>query len=220
MKSLILIIAVTFVSVSTGCGFKEVITPVSGKSASDSYQPTTKGSTWKYSVQLVGVDPVEQTITMTGGSTLINGKTYYEATSVSKTLGSSTGYFYSDGSVYSTRASSIAAGVTLDMQYLDLSKSVGAYWTSKVNDSGYVNGIPGQFRGTIAEKGITKTIGGKSFTDVIHTTIDLQYDYGSGFETFMTYEYYLAKGVGLIELDTTAFGFDSTKETILTYDVK
>lgn len=206
----------------SSCGLKEAIGPVSGTSSSDSYQPTTSGSTWKYDNQIIGIGDEDVTIKITGATAIFNNKTYYAATSTTKSTGTSTGYFYTDGTIYNTRTMVAQIGSSVELQYLDISKSTGGTWTNKVNDSGYINGISGRFLGTMAEKGISKTIGGKTFTNVIHTTIELQYDYGlgAGFETVITYQYYLAKGVGLIEIDSNVYGIDAGKETIVSYDVK
>jgi hypothetical protein len=108
------------------------------------------------------------------------------------------------------------------MQVLNDTTALNHTWTTHISDSGYINGVPECIIGTVVEKGVTKTIGGKIFTDVINTTVELQYDIGlgGGFETFTTYHFYVAKGVGLIEIDTGAFGSGIGKERIVDYSMK
>lgn len=218
---------ILLLTVTTGCGIKEVIPPpssntnVSGVSSSNSYQPVSEGSTWVYNNSVIGGTTVQSTIKMTGGTTKFAGKTYYNASSISTGQAASNGYFYNDSNVYIVRSSSSAApGLVVNMEYLDTRLPVGGTWTTPATDGGIINGVPAQMVGTIMETGINKTIGNKTFNNVIHTQIDLQYDYGSGFQSFMLYDYYVAKGVGMIEQDSKSFGIDVNKQTIVSYTVK
>lgn len=207
-----------------GCTLKDVITPtVSGTSSSDSYQPITSGSTWTYTYQIIGGTTETMSLKMTGGTSTFNGRKYYNYAATSTIPGGSdTGYYYQGGNMYRARGTSQQAGATIDMLYLDNTKPVGGTWIDKINDTGTVNGISGRFVGTIVDKGITRTVGGKTFNDVIHINLDLQYDYGlgNGFDSTGFYDYYVAKGVGLIELDFSVFGIEVTKETITSYNIK
>jgi hypothetical protein len=45
-------------------------------------------------------------------------------------------------------------------------------------------------------------VGTKTYTDVIHTKLKLQFDTGSGFDTYQDMDYYIAKGVGIIYINT------------------
>ena len=221
MKKLFPII-LTLAIIICGCGLKDVVGPISGTSSSDSYQPVSTGSTWTYNNQVLGIADYTSTIKMTGATTTINGNKYYAYNMTSAQLGAATGYYAQGGNMYRSRGTSLQAGVTVDMLYLDNNKAVGTTWTDKINDSGTVNGVPGRFVGKILEKNISKTIGGHTFNNVIHVTLDLQYDYaqGGGFETVMTYDYYVAKGVGLIEMDASLLGNVFSRENIVTYDIK
>src|SRR5437763_1497490 len=73
---------------------------------------------------------------------------------------------------------------------------------------------------TIMEKGISRSINGRTFNDVIHTKVEVQYDYGTGFQTFVTYDFYLAKGVGLIESDSNTLDSFFETETLFEYTIK
>ena len=100
------------------------------------------------------------------------------------------------------------------------SKAVGDTWTTTPTDNGTISGFPARTVNTIKEKGITKVVNGKTFTDVIHTQVDLQYNLGSGFTSTALYDFYLAKGVGMIETDTSVSGNIYEKETITDYSIK
>jgi len=224
MKKLLLIAFSVFMTLFTGCRRTDLIGPnvTSTAPLSNSYQPTTPGSIWKYASTVTGKADEQITVKATGALSFINYQPYYALSSSSSVNGISTSYYFTNGPMYSFRTTTIVADALVELQYLNSSLLVGDSWTTKINDTGFVNSIPGQFEGTIIEKNITKTIGSNSFTNVIHTTINMQYNYGQGdgFTTVATYDYYLAKGIGLIEVDQTVSGVVVGKETITSYDVK
>lgn len=181
------------------------------------------GSYVKYRT-VTGTQVDTSTNTMTGNTTIINNKLYGVITTNSVTYGSSTGYFSNINHVYTERATSIYAGVTLELEYLIDNVGVGTTWIAPVTDNGTINGLPARLLGAITEKNITKTVSGTTFKSVIHTTLQLQYDYGSGFETSATYDYYIAKGVGIIEGDAViTFGgivVTNSTATIIGFSIK
>jgi hypothetical protein len=183
---------------------------------SDSYLPVSSGTTWTYNVSGVTGTTV---IKMTGSTTVINGKTYFNATSTSS-QGSSPGYIYASNHLYATRGSNAAAGITAELQLFNDTAKVGYSWISSPSDNGSFNGYPVRTINTIKEINITKTVGSKTFTNVMHTFIDLQYDYGTGFQSFITYDYYLAKGVGIIEDDAYSFGASAGSQTLVDFTIK
>ncbi len=189
------------------------------KPGSDSYFPVSSGSTWSYKDVIGGVNNT-LTITMTGGTSVFNNKTYYTASGVSSVHGTNTGYYYAADNTYAIRASSASAGVTIELQMGNDAKAVGDTWTTTPTDNGTISGFPARTVNTIKEKGITKVVNGKTFTDVIHTQVDLQYNLGSGFTSTALYDFYLAKGVGMIETDTSVSGNVYEKETITDYNIK
>ncbi|OOQ58569.1 hypothetical protein [Mucilaginibacter pedocola] len=201
----------------------DIATDGTGSSAqSESYYPTTTGSYWVYNNVLAGSAPDTVTIKITGQTQTINGKLYHASTSTSKKYGSQPGLIYYNNHIASLRSNTMVSGVTVDMQILNDTTALGHTWKAHISDSGFINGIPEQIIGTVIEKGVTKTIGGKTFTDVINTQVELQYDtgLGDGFETFTTYHFFMAKGVGLIEIDSEAFGSEIGKERIISYSIK
>lgn len=242
MKKNLSLILLLFTALLSSCTLKEVINPdgsintsagingnantnsgaVTGYTGSvpNTYQPVTKGSVWTYKYDILGDQSLSFNITMTGVTNVFNGKTYYAAKSNNPQSDGSLGYFYPSDHVYSTRGSTISAGVIVDMLYLDDRMTLTDSVITTVNDAGVVNGAAGRFITKTIEKGVSKTVNGKTYNDVIHTRVDLQYDYGFGFQSFGIYDYYLAKGIGLIQLDFSSLGISISSETLTGYNIK
>ncbi|MDO3628507.1 hypothetical protein [Mucilaginibacter sp. BT774] len=216
MRKIFAIMIIGGAILAAGCSKKNNPGP---SASADSYLPVSSGSTWTYN-DVVGGNSSQLTITMTGATSIIGGKTYYAGTSVSPAKGTSTGYFYASNHFYSFRATSAAAGITIELQMGNDEQNVGYSWTTSPTDNGTVAGVPAKTVNTIKEKGITKVVNGKTFNNVIHTQIDLQYDLGTGFQSVAVYDIYLAKGVGMIENDTSVSGSPYEVETITGYTVK
>lgn len=216
MKRIILCCFV-IASLATGCG-KEISVETNGSgtgngngsgtggggttSGQDTYQPFTKNSYWKY--KLTGSFPGETTITCTGQSRTVNGLPSIVFTSTSTiTPGTAEGFFAIKDHNYYTIQKGVSpnTGASFDINFLYLNDtaSVGYNWNYK---AGQGNGFTAYLDGTIIEKGITMTVEGKTYTGVIHTEIELQYDIPMvGILTFATYDYYVAKNIGIIKLD-------------------
>ncbi|WP_345949487.1 hypothetical protein ABDD95_21825 [Mucilaginibacter sp. PAMB04274] len=182
------------------------------------YQPLTKGSFWKYdNILATSVDV--NTVTITGNTSKINRKTYYEAINDSQANGTTIGFYNNDGGVYRFRTTNAVVGITAELTFLDENKAVNETWTAPITDNGLVNNIPGRLVGKVVEKGISHTVNGKTFKDVIHTAADLQYDTG-GYSTVLTYNLYYAKGIGLIEQVSTIAGVTIVNTKLVEYSIK
>jgi hypothetical protein len=218
-KPLLIIFATTLFLQACKLDTPDFVTTGSG--SSDSYQPLTTGTYWKYINVLSGMDPDSVTSRVTGQTTTINGRIYHDITSTSKTYSVQHGYYYSGNHIVTLRANTLIQGITIELQIVNDTTAAGHTWTTRITDNGLLNDVPARLFGTVIEKGVTKIIGGKTFTDVIHTQAELQYNiYGNGFETFTTYHFYVAKGVGLIQTDTYAAGMEIGKQSIVDYSIK
>ncbi|MFD2144900.1 hypothetical protein [Mucilaginibacter antarcticus] len=208
-------IAVTFVA---GCKNDEPDFSV-GEKVYNTYQPTSKGSFWKYNKTALGGTAETETQTMIGKDILINKKTYSTIYTQSGTTENSSSYFSHQDDSYIKRVA-FSGGIDVEYLYLKDNYVVGRTWTASVTEGGFVNGLPARIVGALVEKGITKSVSGKKFTDVMHTRLNFQYDEGDGFKTVEVIDYYVAKGVGIIETDYS----DGTKVTatslIIDYDIK
>jgi hypothetical protein len=210
--SLLLSIAIVFSIL--GCKKDKMEAP-----SLNDYLPLTNGSVWKYSYGSDGGHTDTLAITMTGGTTRINGKTYYDVTSTYK-QGFSQGYFYAGNHFYAMRTVALGSDAGMEVQLLNDTASVGYRWITRPTDDGTVGGMPVQAVNTIVEKGISRTENGRTFSEVIHTRVELQYDYGSGYQTNITYDFYLAKGVGLIESHANTLEFFFETENLFDYTIK
>jgi len=198
---------------TTGGGGTVVFPPA----GDGSYQPTTSGSYWIYKSITAGVTDTTKSV-IDGNTATFDGVKYYEGIAYYQNQSViDTSYLSKENHVYINYA--IAAGQVIKLYYLNDNIAVGQGWTSPINDSGELNGIPGQFVGSIIEKGISKTVEGKTYKNVIHSRVMLQYDYGSGFETAITYDNYCAQNIGIIEVDTQGLGITGV-ETLLSYSIK
>jgi hypothetical protein len=216
MKKLIPIAIVTLALLLNGCGLKEVIGPnVDVTTNSDSYQPVTKNSTWKYNIQVAGTTVVDQaTITMTGETRTTNSVVFFKAVENTST-DSSVGYFAHNGASYLSHSDDDG----YDVPYLDDVKAVGDTFKLSIVDPNAGAGVQAQYVLTILEKGATKTINGKIFKNIIHTRSELQYNSGSGYQTVDMSEYYVAKGIGLVEIDGYLGNVVIVKQTITSYTI-
>jgi hypothetical protein len=198
-------------------GGSPVSTPV--VPSGNTYQPVTTGSTWKY-VATFGTTVNETSNTITGKTvSLLNGKSYYEANGTSSLYGSGIGYYYVSSGTYAQRSNTLINDITVEMTYLDDSKAIGETWTSLITDDGLVNGVPGRIVGKVLERNINYTVKGKEYTNVVHTQLDLQYNIG-GFTTYSKYDFFIAKNIGVIEINTSASGKQVATSQLVRYSIK
>lgn len=163
----------------------------------NTYQPTTKGSYWKYN-QVSPTLAATETVTMTGATNVFNSRLYYEYESVFATSNSSaraTGYFYEkDGVVMSATLHGP------ESIFLKANAVVGETWVYMGPASDQANGInisePYSVVAEVVAKEINYSVAGKTFKDVIHLKFKKRADSGT---TTPMYDCYVAKGVGLIE---------------------
>lgn len=190
-----------------------------GGTAADTYQPITKGSFWKYKDSaLTGQTTL---MTATGNTKTIGGKNYHVITSETTGQPATEGYFYVAKPLYGIR-SDVNNGIATTIEFIHLNDtaSVGYTWTDNMPP---VNGLAARFIGTVAERNISKTVAGKNYTNVIHTQLNLEYELPIlGWTNFAVYDYYTAKGVGIIRIETTlTFGASlRTVSDLIDYSIK
>jgi len=187
--------------------------------SANSYMPVTAGSTWTYYFNEQGnIDTL--TVKMTGATSTQNGRIYYNATTQSKKGGASTLYFTQYNHLFVTRNLNPYVNATLELQLYNDTASVNTPWTYLVSDNGKINDVPARAISTIGPINETKSFAGKTYNNVIHVTIEIQYDLGNGYRTQFLYDYYLAKGIGILGYNLRAFNDFVEVEGILSYDVK
>ena len=217
-KYLLFISAAAFISL-TGCKKNYDYLPITGIGASDSYAPVTKGTIWLYLDSYSGITDT-LSVKMTGWSQLINKKAYYQFTSYSASKGAGTGYYFAANHKFYIRQESPTANITIELQALIDTAETGATWSTSPTLQGNINGIPAVTADTLLEANITKKVNNVTFPNVMHTKVDLLYNFGTGFQSQATYEYYFSKGIGLIEADTYVLGILIESKTLLSYTIQ
>lgn len=177
------------------------------------YNPATTGSSWTY---LSGTSVFK--LTATSRDTVALGKTY-------KVLANNNGpnnYVAKTGNDYYRFGAVAAIGSSgVEELYLKDNLSVNATWTS--NQTFTAPGYPqltAQLLYTVKEKGVSRTVSGKSFTNVLHVRLDISLSglsLGGG-------DFYYADGIGMIEnnVSVTAPGQPSIVQAQLltAYEIK
>jgi hypothetical protein len=209
--SLLLFIA----SIALGCK-KSRETPESV--SNNSYQPVTKGSYWKYQDFFSGTAPRYSTITMTGDQIYIEARRYYKYQSVIEGVSNiATGYFHAENGVV---MSGLGVNGGEESLFLNENAGIGETWFLKKAVSNAATGgvsypvtEPTVTIVKLVEKGITHSVGGKSFKNVIHTKHMQQLSSG---QTVDVHDYYIAKGVGMIERRSA----DGSGSLLVEYSIK
>jgi hypothetical protein len=247
MKNLTCILYIALIVLISSCTLKEVVNPdgtlKTGKSTTDttgtgsgtgtgtatgttnstSYQPVTKNSTWKYVLTAFGGTVDNITFTMTGNVTVQNSLNYNEYSHSSPLLNTELFSFAYDNHLYISREyKSMFNDMRLvDIPYLKDDVAINGTWSGASFNPGN-SGFAAQYTGKLLEKDFTKTVNNKAFTNVYHSHVDLIYSTNGGMatQTVESYDYYVAKGIGIIEVDETIAGQDAGKLTLLSYTVK
>lgn len=203
MKSKFLTLTAITALLFSACTKDIISTKPADETTGGDYQSFTRGSSWQYQtkVYIPGTDNQTETetstITMTDGLYYMDNKVFHMAKS---TTGNTTenAYFGLNDKVYSIRQvdETTSNGESFTLPYLNTDLEVGATWVTAANVPGSLAQI--QVKTTIMEKGISKTIQGKTYTNVIHTKASIQYKINEVFQTQLVYDFYMAKGVGMI----------------------
>lgn len=161
-----------------------------------SYYPLTKDSWWKYKDSLTGNISNGKAVAKTK---TVSGITFTAIVPVS-TPSTDTAWFAAPSPNYYLYGSGISpqgASFAILFHYLNDTAAVGHSW--KYN-AGNGNGFTAYITTTIVEKLSSMTVQGKTYKDVIHTRLDLSYDvFGSELD-MGAYDYFTAKGVGIIKI--------------------
>jgi hypothetical protein len=167
------------------------------------YINTSAGSTWSYQqVDSSGATPNTSayTVTSTSKDSTINGRKYH----VYNYSYGGNNYLALDGHTYYQYDSiPIPGGVNVERSYLKDNVAVGTTWKDDFNLT--IPNIPVPVTltatNTIAEKGISRTINGVSYSNVIHVSTTLSSALiPSGFTSSI--DTYYAPNYGLIESST------------------
>lgn len=220
-KSLFIFLSVILVLTAGSCKKKKGAVVDLGD-----YQPITTGSEWNYTVTGTGSGTYK--ITSTGRDTSVNGKTY-------KVMTNSAGpneYYNKTGNDY-FRFAKLAEfnNQSVELLYLNDNLAVNQTWvetkTINVNVTGFGNvPVTAVFTFTVAAKGISHTVNGVVFKDVIKiTAVPVFSAFGSVILNTSDLQYFYARKAGLINsktiLSIPLASVNANSETTLTsYTIK
>ena len=186
--------------------------------ATANYSPLTVGSNWTYNYTEGSSSPTTFTLTVTSKDTSVSGKTYKVLTSSD---GSDNNYLAKVDSNYYRFASFAGIG-SFEELYLKDNLAVNGTWTNPVTFQLPGSPIPltANLNHTVKEKGISHTVNGKAYTDVIHINVDINLFGGS----IGGGDFYYAQGIGLIEnqINVSAPGQSAytTSQQLVSYQIK
>jgi hypothetical protein len=224
LLTILALLAVGFLS----CKQIAYVAPPPATSAS--YFPQTIGSNWVYrdsvfgektdTVPIYGVKNDTISYTINGGTTDFNSQICYNATVVSKVHGPSTAYFYAKNHLFGLLESTAPMGFT-DILFLVDSAYAGYTWATVPSLNTLYNGSPIQSINTIVEKDMNKIVGGQTYTNVVHTSANFQVNVdGAGFKNVAYFDFYFARGIGLIEKDAYYYGNLNEVKTLVSSVIK
>lgn len=179
-------IPILFFVFLTGCSKQTA--PIN---TSEDFSPLTANSTWTYKNNSGSIF----TITATNRDTVAKGKSYR----VLLNSGGQNLYQSKAGNEYFRFGKFAEIGIdAIEELYLKDNQPVNATWliSQVFNAPGIPIPLTSNLNYTIKEKGINKTVGSKSFSNVIHVRLDLSI---SGFGSIGGGDFYYANGIGLIE---------------------
>jgi len=174
----------------------------------DSYHPLSVGSWWKWKDSASGSVTTNTVLSITK---TINNITF------NGMLGSAngrldTGWAASPKPNYYYAAKGASpAGATFDLlfHYLNDTAAVGYTWEY---NAGQGNGFTAKMKTTIIAKNLSLSVEGKNYTNVIQTRMLMSYDiFGTPME-FGSYDYFVAKGVGIIRIRSKLGAFGTSFE--------
>ncbi len=166
----------------------------------DTYLPNTVGSNWTYQITTPPATVNTVKFTVSNRDTTAISKIYNVVTGSNGT----NQYYNKTGSDYFT-IRTVASG-SLELLFLKDNVNVGATWNTSQLLTG-LSGLPGNITSvtistnyTLQEKGSTRPVSGKSYSDVIKVRAELIASIPVfGNQPFGFAEFYFSKNIGLIE---------------------
>lgn len=210
MKKILLFSLLGFIFL-TGCRLDSPVIPsdiagntggvVTDPTDANSYLTVTKNNILTYQ-QIEDGDSYEIKRTNTGNKITVENRIFYEVLSANA-LFSEQIYFSKQNGIYILRSENLVNNQNAELEYLKDNASVGDTWVSRYTDEGMFGNLPCKSTTTVIEKNITKTVINKSYTSVYHTKVITQFRFEGDveFKTLDTYDFYIAKGIGIIQID-------------------
>ncbi len=190
----------------------------------DTYLTTSSGSSWNYHVidNSGAVPQSDYTLTASSADTTISGKSYHIFTNSA----GGNQYMTISGHDY-YQFDSLPTGVgnsVIDRLYLKDNLAVGGNWSQNVNVvvPGSIIPIPFTVSNSIAESGISRTVNGVVYNDVIHVSTQLSSAFippaslTTNIDTWYAKKYGMIENTSVIHLDFFGIVQDVNTATTLT----
>ena len=188
-----------------------------------SYANTTIGSSWTYhQTDLSGTNSsLDYTVTSGSNDTTINSRKYH----VYQYSYGGSEYLAVDGhNYYQYDSIPITGGINIERLYLKDDVSAGDTWKQdfSITIPGFPIPIPLTVQNTMAEKGISMTVNGKSYSNVIHVTTTLSASgvpssaLSSAIDSYYAPDYGLIQNTTVIQLNYMGIVEDVNLKTELT----
>jgi len=195
----------------------------------DKFMSMTANSTWQMRVvDNNAPSTTNYTVTSTNRDSTIFGKAYHVFTN--SNTGVNEYYFISGNDYYTFRTLGLAlGGAQVETIYLKDNSSVGTVWTQTINLTvpGIPFPVPVTLTYTLAEKGVSRTVNGIAYSNVIHVSLALSSTLVPAASLTTDIQSYYAPKYGLIEntnkVNLNYMGFvqnTDTKTILLSADIK
>ncbi|GAA4334764.1 hypothetical protein GCM10023149_42330 [Mucilaginibacter gynuensis] len=191
------------------------------------FQSLKAGEYWEYesvrdTLDVVTIATVRNTIT--GGTTLIDDRLYHNVNTTIEFPDRTERYpryFRVINHEFSIREIAAIKSASPEYLYLIDTAKVGASWSTRITDNGLANGLPVRLVGTLLEKDVVKEVNGTVYAGVSHTHLQVLLDLGTGtgLNVAGTYDYYIAKGVGIIQMEYETLGGIKETQTLTAHVV-
>ncbi|MCD8742578.1 hypothetical protein LT679_18350, partial [Mucilaginibacter roseus] len=192
---------------------------IPGGAVNAAYQPFGAGAKWVYHATAGIGDFVTEdtrTTTLNGKSKKIDGLVYYEGTTTSSTSTVS-GYIGYNNGIYAQQVEIAAIGLNSIMPIYNDRKNIGESYLQTFTYVSEGQTVNARFNVELLEKGISKTVRGKVYDDVVHTRIKLEVNFGNDWVSYSANDIYLAKGIGIIYATASAFDMEIDKMELVSY---
>ena len=137
----------------------------------DKYMSVSAGSTWNYRlVNNISATTTNYVLASTNRDSTVNGKAYHVFTN--SNTGNNEYYFTNGNDYYAFRTLGVLSSVKVEDNYLKDNAPAGTNWSQSynINVPGLPIAVPVTLTYTIQEKGISRTVNGVTYTDVIHVS--------------------------------------------------
>ncbi len=187
--------------------------------ATSTYLPLTKGTFWKYNIKTEDENIETSKLTVLGIEKKINSKNYQKVKSVMDDE-TDTLYYAQDNQdyyLYTNTGTSDDEKISLEILFLKDNASVGTTWNTA---AGTADGFKLKCFGKIIAKNITLTVGGTTYTNVIHTYIEIRKPFLFTYIVVNKQDFYTAKNIGIIKNVSNILLPSSSKTTTNITDYK